>query len=64
MRALAAGALASAEALTPDWQATLGIEYRASGQLFDAQPYARFDLAYVGESVNSLFQSGSGWSRS
>ena len=40
--------------LTPDWQAALGIEYRASGQLFDAQPYARFDFAYVGESVNSL----------
>jgi outer membrane receptor protein involved in Fe transport len=40
--------------ITPDWQATLGIEYRASGQLFDAQPYARFDFAYVGESVNSL----------
>jgi len=40
--------------LTPDWQAALGIEYRASGQLFDAQPYARFDFAYVGDSVNSL----------
>ena len=40
--------------LTPDWSATLGIEYRSSGQLFDAQPFARFDFAYVGESVNSL----------
>ena len=40
--------------LTPDWSATLGIEYRSSGQLFDAQPFARFDVAYVGESVNSL----------
>ncbi len=34
--------------------ATLGIEYRSSGQLLDAQPFARFDFAYVGESVNSL----------
>ena len=40
--------------LTPDWTATLGIEYRSSGQLFNAQPFARFDFAYVGESVNSL----------
>ena len=40
--------------LTPDWSATLGIEYRSSGQLFNAQPFARFDVAYVGESVNSL----------
>ena len=29
--------------LTPDWTATLGIEFRSSGQLFDAQPFARFD---------------------
>src|SRR5688572_29851099 len=40
--------------LTPDWSATLGIEYRSSGQLFNAQPFGRFDVAYVGESVNSL----------
>ena len=40
--------------LTPDWSATLGVEYRSSGQLLDAQPFARFDVAYVGESVNSL----------
>jgi outer membrane receptor protein involved in Fe transport len=40
--------------ITPDWQAAFGIEYRASTQLFDAQPFARFDFAYVGESVNSL----------
>ena len=40
--------------LTPDSTATLGIEYRSSGQLFNAQPFARFDVAYVGESVNSL----------
>jgi len=40
--------------ITPDWQATFGIEYRSSGQLFEAQPYVRFDFAYVGESVNSL----------
>jgi outer membrane receptor protein involved in Fe transport len=40
--------------LTPDWTATLGIEYRARGRLLDAQPFARIDLAYVGESVNNL----------
>ncbi len=40
--------------LTPDWQATLGIEFRASAQVLNAQPFARFDFAYVGESVNSL----------
>jgi len=40
--------------LTPDSSATLGIEYRSSGQLFNAQPFGRFDVAYVGESVNSL----------
>ena len=40
--------------LTPDWTASLGIEYRARGRLMDAQPFARLDLAYVGESVNNL----------
>ncbi len=40
--------------LTPDWSATLGVEYRARGRLFNAQPFARVDLAYVGESVNNL----------
>ena len=40
--------------LTPDWSASLGIEYRARGSLLDAQPFARLDLAYVGESVNNL----------
>lgn len=40
--------------LTPDWSAALGIEFRPSGRLFNAEPYARFDYSYVGESVNSL----------
>jgi outer membrane receptor protein involved in Fe transport len=40
--------------LTPDWTATVGIEYRSSARWLDAQPYARFDYSYVGESVNSL----------
>ncbi len=41
--------------LTPDWSATLGLEYRASAaSLLNARPFARFDLAYVGKSVNSL----------
>jgi hypothetical protein len=40
--------------LTPDWSATLGIEFRPRGQLLNAQPFARFDFAYVGDSVNNL----------
>jgi iron complex outermembrane recepter protein len=40
--------------LTPDWTASLGIEWRPRGQLLNAQPFARIDLAYVGESVTSL----------
>lgn len=40
--------------LTPDWSAALGIEFRARGRLLNAQPFARFDYAYVGESVNNL----------
>jgi len=40
--------------LTPDWSASLGIEFRPRGQLLNAQPFARLDLAYVGESVTSL----------
>jgi outer membrane receptor protein involved in Fe transport len=40
--------------LTPDWTASLGIEYRARGTLLNGQPFARVDLAYVGESVNNL----------
>jgi outer membrane receptor protein involved in Fe transport len=40
--------------LTPDWTASLGIEYRARSRLLNAQPFARLDLAYVGESVNNL----------
>jgi outer membrane receptor protein involved in Fe transport len=40
--------------LTPDWTASLGIEFRPRGQLLNAQPFARLDLAYTGESVTSL----------
>jgi outer membrane receptor protein involved in Fe transport len=40
--------------LTPDWTASLGLEWRPHGQLLNAQPFARVDLAYVGESVTSL----------
>lgn len=40
--------------LTPEWTASLGIEYRSPGRLLNAQPFARLDLAYVGESVNTL----------
>jgi len=40
--------------LTPDWTASLGLEWRPHGQLLNAQPFTRVDLAYVGESVTSL----------
>ncbi|MDP9199028.1 MAG: TonB-dependent receptor [Pseudomonadota bacterium] len=40
--------------LTPDWTATLGIEFRPRTTMLNAQPFARVDLAYVGESVNNL----------
>jgi outer membrane receptor protein involved in Fe transport len=40
--------------LSPEWSGALGIEFRPSGLLFNAQPYFRFDYSYVGESVNSL----------
>ena len=40
--------------LTPDWSASLGIEWRPRGQLFNAQPFTRLDLAYIGEAVNNL----------
>ena len=38
--------------LTPDWTATLGIECGRAASCSNAQPFARFDVAYVGESVN------------
>jgi iron complex outermembrane recepter protein len=42
--------------LTPDWMGALGIEYRSAARWFNgqAQPFARFDVSYTGESVNSL----------
>ena len=40
--------------LTPDWSATLGIEYRSRGRWLNAQPFGRLDVAYVGDSVNNL----------
>jgi outer membrane receptor protein involved in Fe transport len=40
--------------LTPDWSASLGVEYRLEQMVAGAEPYARFDYAYVGESVNAL----------
>jgi outer membrane receptor protein involved in Fe transport len=40
--------------LTPDWTASLGIEWRSRGRIMDSQPFARLDVAYAGESVNNL----------
>ncbi len=40
--------------LTPDWTAALGAEWRPRGQLLNAQPFGRVDLAHVGEVVTNL----------
>ncbi len=40
--------------LTPEWSGALGIEWRSRGQLMNAQPFARLDLAHVGEVVSNL----------
>ncbi len=40
--------------LTPEWSGALGIEWRSRGALFEAQPFARLDYAYVGEVVTNL----------
>ncbi len=40
--------------LTPDWTAALGAEWRPRGQLLNAQPFVRVDLAHVGEVVTNL----------
>lgn len=40
--------------ITPDWKGTIGVEYTFSRQLFGAEPFARFDVSHVGESINAL----------
>jgi outer membrane receptor protein involved in Fe transport len=40
--------------LTPDWTASLGVEWRPRGQLLNSQPFVRLDLAHVGEVVTNL----------
>lgn len=40
--------------LAPDWKASLSLEYTFDTEIFGARPYARFDFAHVGESINSL----------
>ena len=40
--------------LTPDWTASLGLEWRPRGQVLNAQPFARMDVAYVGDVVSNL----------
>jgi iron complex outermembrane receptor protein len=40
--------------LTPDWSASLGLEYRPQARLLGARPFARLDYSYVGDSVNAL----------
>ncbi|HWN05753.1 MAG TPA: TonB-dependent receptor [Steroidobacteraceae bacterium] len=40
--------------LTPDWSASLGVEWRSRGELLSAQPFVRADFAYVGEVVTNL----------
>lgn len=40
--------------LTPDWNASVGLEYHANTNWFNAEPFFRFDYSYVGSSLNSL----------
>jgi outer membrane receptor protein involved in Fe transport len=40
--------------ITPEWKAAFSIEYTFAGEWFGAEPYARFDYSYTGESINSL----------
>ena len=40
--------------LTPDWSASIGVEFRPAMVLLNAKPYVRFDYSYVGSSLNSL----------
>jgi outer membrane receptor protein involved in Fe transport len=40
--------------ITPDWKASLSVEYGFPQQLLGAAPYVRFDYAYTGDSINSL----------
>jgi outer membrane receptor protein involved in Fe transport len=40
--------------LTPEWTASLGVEWRPRGQLLNSQPFVRLDLAHVGEVVTNL----------
>src|SRR5262249_51356431 len=40
--------------ISPDWQGSLGLEFRPDLRLMSAQPFARFDYSYTGGSVNSL----------
>lgn len=40
--------------LAPDWKAALGVQYTFQQKWFNAEPYLRFDYAYVGDSINSL----------
>jgi iron complex outermembrane receptor protein len=40
--------------LTPDWNASVGVEFHANTNWFNAEPFFRFDYSYVGSSLNSL----------
>ena len=40
--------------ITPEYKASLGVQYTFRSQLLGAEPYARIDWSYVGDSVNSL----------
>jgi len=40
--------------ITPDWKASVGVEYTFPTQFLTATPYARFDFTHQGESINAL----------
>lgn len=40
--------------ITPDWKTSFWIEYTFATEVMGGVPYARFDFAHTGESINSL----------
>jgi len=40
--------------ITPEYKASLAVQYSFQSQLWGADPYVRLDWSYMGDSVNSL----------
>ena len=42
--------------LTPDWKASFSLQYTFQMEVFGAQPYARIDIAHIGESIKNTLE--------